>query len=57
MRLSIDVQDLANLFKHTAQNIQDTDTAAAILDLITRDIAVHEGVSYEVIFDALQRAQ
>lgn len=57
MRLSIDAQDLANLFRHAAQNIQDADTAAALLDLITRDIAVHEGVSYEVIFDALQRTQ
>lgn len=57
MRLSIDAQDLANLFRHAAQNIQDADTAAAILDLITRDIAVHEGVSYEVIFDALQSTQ
>lgn len=57
MRLSIDAQDLANLFRHAAQNIQDADTAAALLDLITRDIAIHEGVSYELILDALQRTE
>lgn len=57
MRVSIDILDLANLMRHTAHDMQDKDLAVAILDMITRDIALHENVPYEVIFDAVTRKE
>ena len=55
MRVSIHVDDLANLMRHTAHDIPDAELAVTILDMITRDIARHEGVPYEVIFDAVTK--
>lgn len=54
MTLTIDILDVAMMLRHTVQNISDAETSATVAEMIIRDLARLNDLSFDELFTLLQ---